>query len=487
MKSIAGIALRFCLALAIGGTMIHVPDARAGAAAKVTNGNDAGPGSLRAALESQATRIEIDRSVGAIEIHSTLEYSGQDRLQIKGRGQTVSIDSNMTLLAITRGADLKISDLNFEGPGGFSILNRGDLDPLRAAGKGIFVGLREDQTGTVKIDLRRVKVSGVANHGIHVSDCSLADDCGSGGGGGGDGSPASIMVKLDRVTVTDVGNGKFDADGLRVDERGDGDIELKVKRSSFTYVGADGVELDEGNNGDVVVDVKDSDFSDNGNYCDPDVVGPFLPAVDEAEFDDLTAVDSGDLPQPPPAPGVVVIPGPVFGSPDDGCLERSVDFYDSGYVEEYEIAIDLDDGFDIDEAGDGSLIAKVKDSTIRRNQDEGLDFDEEDAGLVAIDLDRTEASANRDDGFKISEVGDGTVIGRLKRITSIDNGGKGIVFEEEDSGDLFLKIESTRTSNNDDSDDTGIEAVQESPGIGKLRLKKSNIADGIDLDGVEEI
>ena len=40
------------------------------------------------------------------------------------------------------------------------------------------------QTGTVEVYLDNVGVYGVGNHGIHISDCSLVDECGAGSGGG---------------------------------------------------------------------------------------------------------------------------------------------------------------------------------------------------------------------------------------------------------------------------------------------------------------
>ena len=71
--------------------------------------------------------------------------------------------------------------------------------------------------------------------------------------------------------------------------------------------------------------------------------------------------------------------------------------------------------------------------------------------------------------------------------SATDNGGKGFVFEEEDEGDVAVKVVATQTANNDDSDDTGIEAVQEDEGTGTLKVRNSDIADGIDTDGVDEI
>lgn len=461
------------LAGVIAGFAINV--AHAGGFAVVTNNNDAGSGSLREALEvQQANVVVIPRRIGDINITDTLEYSATSPLVIFGTGQTVSTLNNVTLLAITQGADVNVSNLNFAGPGGFSILNRGDQGST-PAGKGIFVDVRDDQTGTVNVVLNKVSVSGVANHGIHISDCSLADECGGGSSGGGEGSPASIALICNQCRVENAGNGKFDADGIRIDDRGDGDISAFFKDSSFTHVGADGVELDEGNDGSIFLKTVRTDFSDNGGYCDPEILGPFVPTPDEAEFDESEMVTLAD------------IPGPVTGSPDDSCIEYAVDEYDSGFIEAYEFAIDLDDGIDLDEAGEGSLWTSMINSTINGNLDEGVDFDEADDGDIIASFVRTRATDNNDDGFKMSEEDGGNVYSDVRGSRAANNGGKGFVFEEADDGDLTVSVRGSSTANNDDSDDTGIEAVQEDEGTGTLRVRGSNIADGIDLDGVEQI
>lgn len=218
-KSLDGLSI---LALVAVAAACLATSAGAGGPVVVTNGNDSGKGSLRAALEAVAkgdgpahVLVQTD---GVIKIDSTLRYAGGVPLAIFGKGQTVKTDVDTTLLTISQGADLTVSDLNFEGPGDFSIKNRGK------DGKGIFIDVRDDQTGLVKLALDDVKVSGVAYHGVHISDCDLADDCGAGRGGKGDGSPASIAVHVTDVEISDVGNGRFDADGIRVDERSEGDI-----------------------------------------------------------------------------------------------------------------------------------------------------------------------------------------------------------------------------------------------------------------------
>ncbi len=437
--------------------------------AYVYNGNDAGEGSLRAALESGAREIFIETDED-IMIMTPLVYSGVTPLEIYGSSQTVRTTENIDILVLDNGANLFVNNLNFAGPGGWSIENRGD-DEGETAGKGIFLDIRDDQTSGVYLTLSGVTVSGVANHGIHVSDCDLADDCGSGSGGAGGGSPASIVVNFFDVTVEDVGNGKFDADGLRVDERGEGSILFTSSNSTFTGVGADGVELDEGQDGGIGTRIANNTFSLNGNYCDPAVMEAFLPDPDEAEFEDGTTTEAD-------------IPGDVTGSPDDSCIEREVDFYESGFVEAYAFGLDLDDGIDLDEAGPGSIRMVMGNSTVVDNLDEGVDIDEEGEGHISIALSDTVATGNTDDGFKFSEEDGGSVIGKATGNKTTGNGGKGSVYEEADAGDLDMLVERSESSLNDDSDNTGIEAVQEDAGTGSLTVRDSNIIDGIDVDGV---
>ncbi|MCV0429126.1 MAG: hypothetical protein K5905_27040, partial [Roseibium sp.] len=217
------------------GALALTSTAFAQSALLVTTGADTGDGSLRAAIE-----IASDQPVSVpifvvtrsdIEISSTLTYSGRAPLVLIGNGQTVRTHENTTLLALSEGADLSVSLMNFKGPGGFNIENRGDGDG--SGGKGIFIDVREDQTGVVNLTLDGVSVSDIAYHGIHISDCDLADDCGAGSGGGGNGAPASIAVHLSDVEIYRAGIGAFDADGIRIDERGEGSIHFAAYRSLF--------------------------------------------------------------------------------------------------------------------------------------------------------------------------------------------------------------------------------------------------------------
>ena len=438
----------------------------------VTSAADRGDGTLRHAL-SLATAGEVDRVVvateGDIQIRYGLIYGGSQALSIVGTGQTVLGANDATLLTSLGGGDLSIMGLSFQGPGGFSINERSDIDGV--SGKGIFVDVPDGATGTISLYLTNVAVSQVGNHGIHVSDCTLADACGGGQDGSGDGSDASIALLLQNVTIDDAGNGKFDADGLRIDERGPGSVHLSVDGSLFTNVGADGVEVDEGQAGSVFATVTNTNFTANGGYCDPSILDAFMPDADEGEFSDGEA-------------SLDDIPSAERGSPDDGCFELEYDLYDSGSVEAFEIGIDLDDGIDFDESGSGSIFASMVDVAITDNLDEGLDFDEADEGNIIINIIDSVATGNRDDGFKVSEEDDGGIVTIVSNSTAMENGGKGFVFEAEDDSALFADFNGVSTSNNDDGDDTGLELVNEGENSGFANVSNSSIADGIDADGV---
>lgn len=387
---------------------------------EVTSGDDSGAGTLREALSSGATVISIHESVSTININDTLKYESINPLTIIGSGQTVDgNDLEDTLLEITNGADLTISNLDFTVTGGYNVFTR------QGGGKGIFVNVPADRVGIVSLWLTNVTVSNVGLHGIHVLDCDVVD-CGAGNGGEGNGSPASIHVNLTNVTVDNTGNGGFDSDGVRIDDRGEGDIMFNVVGSTFINIGADGIELDEGDNGDVVVNVRNTVFEFNGAYCD--------------------GID------------------PEADNPADlACVEKN----DDGVL-----VLDLDDGFDIDEAGEGSVTGQIKNILISNNLDEGLDIDEENEGGINLDLVRVEASDNGDEGIKLSEEGDGDVVAHLRGVTSTNNGDDGIQIEQDHDGDIIVTVKSTTSIDNMKK---GLKVSQDGSGGGSLKVRGPNI------------
>ena len=406
------------LKLALCGTALLPSLALASTAAVVYD-----EASLRAALDGGATKIVVQPGTGNIAINQPLVYAGTAPLSINGGGLVISGAGLLgePMLHVSHGADLSLSDIAFVGAGGYSIENQG-------GGKGIYVEVPMDREGIVSVRLTDVSVSDTGNHGVHISDCSLGDDCGAGQGGGGDGSPASFHVQLTRVTIDGAGYGKQDADGLRVDDRGEGDIFLTATNSTFTRVGGDGIELDEGNEGSVFINVRNSDFIGNGAYCSDEFVEDPI-GLDPACDDD--------------------------GDPD------------------------VDDAFDIDEAGPGGISGTIANLTIVDNYDEGLDFDTEGEGddsTVDLDIMDVYASGNADEAIKVSEEGVASVRVNLR---AIDIEGD-VEVEEEDEGDLAVTLNGSAIGDD-------LKLSEQGPGTGTVKLRGTTVVDDLDFNNIEEI
>jgi hypothetical protein len=102
---------------------------QAASAAVVTNGDDAGPGSLRAAIEAanaaaQATTIVVAPQVGTIEVDSALEYTGAHPLTIQGGNATIEPSDSagdIDLLRSAGGGALTLRRLTLSGAGGVGL------------------------------------------------------------------------------------------------------------------------------------------------------------------------------------------------------------------------------------------------------------------------------------------------------------------------------------------------------------------------------
>lgn len=437
--------MKFITALAV----IASAASSAVASTMVTNTNDSGEGSLRAAIEdSGTTSITIDiKGNGIININSSLEFAGDGPLTITGDGNgkrpTIK-GGDFDLLKVT--SDLTVKNVDFEGQGGFSIYSQ-STEPI--PGKGIYVDIPDDATGVIKVELEDVQVSNVANHGVHISDCS-SETCGNGNTGEGQGSDASVHLVLKNVVVSNVGQGKFDGDGVRVDERGPGDIIFKAESSAFEDCGADGVELDEAGEGDVIADVESSRFLRNGNYCDIPECRPLPDSLEEPSC--LAAVE---------------------------LLDESCN--DGG-------ELDLDDGFDIDEDDDGDLYVTIENSSANENFDEAFDFDEAGNGVLDATFKSVNANENVNEGLKCSSEGEGdnnNVSVKVIDSTVNDNKDDGMQFEaEEDNvGIITVVIENTVSTGNRKKD-LKVEQKVEDP-EGTLSIDEGSIIEKIKVENVD--
>ncbi len=418
----------------------------------------AGPASVSTAEELAAAFAAGDAPItldADITVDEPLVWTGSTTLSIVGGGHTITAASGFdvssfdALVLVADGADVDLDGLHLVGTDAFDMFTPGGFSGLR-------VDVPADATGTVHVAMTDSSIENVGLHGLYVEDQALA-------------SAASVHLELHGVEVVDAGVGGFDEDGVRVNEGGDGDIVFHATDSTFDGAGADGVELDERGPGDVLFDVTGSTFVENGDYCSDRLDGEIEIELDtEAEALAVRAAYE-----------------------DPTCVEVEED--DGVWV----AALDLDDGFDIDEAGDGSIVGTFDDGVVVDNFDEGLDFDEEDAGGIEARATDTLVDGNVDEGIKYSEEGNGSVLGVTSGITA-DGNEDDVEYEEAGNGSL---VGSVSDSELDDvkltEEDNGslvvrivdvpllddIEAEQTGRGQGSVRVRDSDY-DDLELDGV---
>jgi hypothetical protein len=349
--------------------------ARGGRTAFVTNANDAGSGSLRAAIALASSNpsistIDFRSRLGTIAIQSTIEFTGSQDLNISGDRTTIdAAAATGDALRFVGGGDLRLS--------GLTIRN--------ASEEGLDVEVPASATGTVNVTLVNVVVQDNKGHGVLVNDQvdpSTQDDVQP----NADGSAASVDVTVIGGKFERNGFSVSDRDGLRVNEGGLGDLTLTFTLSSAADNAADGVEIDERGVGDVKFTVTGSQFLRNGTF-DPE---------------------------------------------------------------------DLDDGFDIDEYNDGSIIGKVVLSSASNNFEEGFDFNENNAGDFRVDMSFVEASGNREEGIDFEEdddfAGGGelvtTLVGIKANGNGADGGDGGLKIREKGEGNLQATVTGVETSSN---------------------------------------
>ncbi len=178
-------------------------------------------------------------------------------------------------------------------------------------------------------------------------------------------------------------------------------------RNGYSVSDRDGLRVNEGGSGDLKITVTLSEAEDN--------------AADGIEVDERGAGD---------------VRVDMFGSR----IMRNGKFDPA----------DLDDGFDIDEAGDGSVLGSIRFSAANDNYEEGFDFNENDAGDLAVDMLLVEASGNGEEGIDYEEdddfAGGGNLIARMELVRANGNrgGDAGLKIREKGDGNLDVTREGCR-------------------------------------------
>ena len=366
-RRLLGLSILTCV-VALPAANSHIA-AAPGATAFVTNSNDSGPGSFRAAID----RANANQTIGSVQflgrastvaLQETVWFTGPQDLTIGGGGATLDgSNAGGPAFRTTGGGDLTV----------FNITVR------NAPAEGISVEVPSGATGTVRVRLLDVDIIGNAGHGVLVND---QDDPGTPMPDGD--SDASVDVSIVGSRFLRNGYSVSDRDGLRVNEGGNGDLKITVTLSQAEDNAADGIEVDERGAGDVRVEMFGSRIMRNGKF-DP---------------------------------------------------------------------ADLDDGFDIDEFGDGSVLGSITLSAANDNFEEGFDFNENDAGDLAVDMLLVEASGNGEEGIDYEEdddvAGGGDLIARMELVRANGNhgGDAGLKIREKGEGNLDVTVRGVETSNN---------------------------------------
>jgi hypothetical protein len=388
----------------------------------VSTGADAGPGSLRAALDAASASTAIDtivirNNVGTVTLAGTLEYTGPQALKIRGNDATIQPaagqEGSFDLFESTGGADLTLEGLAFQN-------GLKNLDIIVPAGA----------TGELAVILKRVAIRNSIQHGLHIDDLTNA-------------TAASVRLAVQDSIISGNGTDPNDFDGIRVDERGAGGITATFRNSTVADNGNDGVELDERDAGDVVADIRHSDFLRNGFANVADLEDGF--DIDEGGSGNIvaTAINARFLDN---------FEGGFDVNEDDGD-----DPTDAGDLIATLINVEGNDnddkGLDFSEGDGGHIIAAFVNVAANRNGifagnlEEGIVLEEEGGGDVVAAFVNVTASGNGDDGIDIDETGDGDFVGLLVNVRANDNGAEGIDIDEADAGGFFIFL------NNIDSND----------------------------------
>ena len=186
--------------------------------------------SLQRAIYEANNNVHIHRIVfkphAKIILSSPVVYTGSQPLTLQGNGAFID-GSNVgnfvfsdDLAAVTEdgslvfntSADITIRHLSVEN----------------SAPRGIVINIPEDARGDdIAISLERVSVLNSALYGVHIDDNVDAFDDGTAGSGLG------LDMSISRSQFVGNGTGAIDFDGVRVDERGEGDIQAVITHTQI--------------------------------------------------------------------------------------------------------------------------------------------------------------------------------------------------------------------------------------------------------------
>jgi hypothetical protein len=314
----------------------------------------------------------------------------------------------------------------------------------------------------------------------------------------------TIKVRLDRVTIADnKGHGVLVND--QVDPSTEDDVQpnaegsaaslyVEVIGSSFLRNGysvsdRDGLRVNEGGEGTLTFVARLSRSEDNaadGIELDERGVGDVridvsgLKLARNGKFDPLDFDDGFDIDEYDDGS----ILGTVSASSSLDNYEEGFDFNENNAgdfkVDMYLVNAsgNAEEGIDYEEdddfAGGGDLVTTMAGIVANRNGgDGGLKIREKGLGLLTANVTGVEANQNVVSGIAIREDADGTLTSNIVRARTVGNAAHGIDFDENSTGDLIATVSKSVSTGNTLF---GIRADQQLPGTGSLLLTQVDLA-----------
>jgi hypothetical protein len=388
------------------------------AAVAVTSAADEGPGSFRAAIEqanddAAVSAIVFDHRLSVVRLNEGIVYTGAQDLRIDGN--TVDIQpvaakrGVIDLFTTTGGGDLSLSQIGF-----------------RHGANGVVVDVPLDAAGDVAVKLDRVTIADNGLFGLHIIDLTEVPPETPDADPTQIGSDAGVSLLVTGSTITGNGTAAHDQDGIRVDERGGGGIDVDILLSRLDGNGAEGIELDEGGDGHVRLAASASSFDRNGFISSGDPEDP--------DFDDGIDIDEAGA-------------GSIFvhlaGISASGNFDEGIDLNEGDEGNLYMTLVGVrangntDEGVALEETGDGGIFATLLGVQARENGADGVQFEEFDAGDIAIDIVLSQFEDNGGFGIYASQAQPGSGSIRLRNVALRRNadGPFNTTIEDEETGE----------------------------------------------------
>ncbi|MEQ9568611.1 MAG: hypothetical protein RLN75_00345 [Longimicrobiales bacterium] len=416
------------------------PEAAASGVAFVGSSADSGPGTLRDAANSSSVRtIVVRRGLGTIVLESPIVFAGGQDLRIDGNGVTIdgSGVAYTPEAGVTEDADPSPSALQFTGGGDVAIR---DLRVTESTGHGIYVPVPSSASGRVDVFLTRVVLDDNGLSGLWIDDQLADSDAsvtarlndvhvlGNGfrpdvsdydGVRVNEGGTGSLRIELNRVRAEDNAG-----DGVEVDETGAGDVWMWSRLSTYDDNGTqpqnpadleDGLDADEAGPGSIIAYVQGGTISGNRD-----------------EGFDLDEEGTGDI-------RAVVVGVTLRGNGDENVSYTEDEELEAGgdivhvFHNVTSEASEGGDGIKLEDFGPGDLKGTMSNMELNDNDDEGIQYEEVGDGDLEVRIVDADIEGNGGGGIQVEQLDAGGGVIRLRNV-DFDGNGDGPEDDIKDEG-----------------------------------------------------